>query len=60
MKPDRILGFIFFQDSYDNVVLPNEVAIKKQYESERFKYVLKNKPKGIDIKEWKVKKLEME
>ena len=41
MKPDRIFGFIFFQENYDNVVLPDELAIKKEYEKERFKIVTK-------------------
>lgn len=39
MKPDRIFGFIFFQISYENVVLTSEEAVNKQYNSERFKYI---------------------
>ena len=47
MKPDRIFGFIFFQVNYDNVELPNDEAIKKEYEKERFKFVVKLKTTEI-------------
>ena len=60
MKPDRIFGFIFFQVNYDNVELPNDEAIKKEYEKERFKFVVKLKTTEIGTDEWPAKKQEFE
>ena len=61
MKPDRIFGFIFFQVNYENVELPDDEAIKKEYSIERNKFVAKlKKTKTIDIDEWPAKKLEFD
>ena len=54
MKPDKIFGFVFFQQKYDAVVMRDEALILKEYKKLVAEHCIKLKQSynPIDFKHW--------